>query len=453
MNARLLALLSLTASWAGAQVLESFTGFVRPNTTYFAGNWSSGGVAPAPGLVQGDGFFELRGTSDAASFVDLHPPAGQNFFALGSAQFLSVSARILAGNQADAFRIFLIDTAGRTASASFPAAEFPTSGFRATTAPLSAAPGFNRSAVERIRISGDSIAAPLPFAIAFDEMRLVEHGPTIGSAIRNFSTRAQVGGGASVLVAGFVIPGEHAKPLLLRAAGPSLAAFGVTGVLADPQLQLFTGTTLLAANDNWTTDATLAETMQRAGAFAFPTGSRDAAFSALLPAGAHTVQVGGTGGSSGTALFELYDLADPSVTEAAGCTNFAARGSVGSDQAPLTAGFVVSGYTTRKYLLRVAGPALAAAGLTSGVLADPRLRLVRTAGGLEYAFGENDNWDGTSAHSAVAEAAGKVGAFPFASGSRDAALVVALPPGIYTATASATGSASGIALLELYELP
>jgi hypothetical protein len=218
-------------------------------------------------------------------------------------------------------------------------------------------------------------------------------------------------------------------------------------------LQLFSGTTLLGANDNWATDASLAGTMQRAGAFAFPNGSRDAALSALLPAGAHTVQVSGAGGSSGTALFELYDLADPSAPAAAGCTNFAARSFVSTEQASLTAGFVVSGYTTRKYLLRVAGPALAAAGLTSGVLADPRLRLVRNAGALEYAFSENDNWDSTSTRSAIAEAAGKVGAFPFAGGSRDAALVVALPPGTYTATASATGSASGIALLELYELP
>ena len=55
----------------------------------------------------------------------------------------------------------------------------------------------------------------------------------------NLSARAQVGKGNNILVAGFVIGGSTSKTVLIRASGPALGAFGLSGTLADPQLQLF----------------------------------------------------------------------------------------------------------------------------------------------------------------------------------------------------------------------
>ncbi len=109
---------------------------------------------------------------------------------------------------------------------------------------------------------------------------------------------------------GFVIGGSAPKLLLIRAVGPGLGQFGVTGVLADPQLSLvplgqnFT----VAANDNWGGTAALQAAFTQAAAFALPSGSNDAAVVVRLPPGGYTVVVSGVGSTTGTALVEIYDL-------------------------------------------------------------------------------------------------------------------------------------------------
>ena len=103
--------------------------------------------------------------------------------------------------------------------------------------------------------------------------------------------------------------GSGSLRLLIRAVGPTLANFGVTGALADPTITLFRGPTALATNDNWSAAANAAEiaaTAQAVGAFALPSGSRDAAILTTLPPDAYTVVISGVGATAGTALVELY---------------------------------------------------------------------------------------------------------------------------------------------------
>lgn len=124
----------------------------------------------------------------------------------------------------------------------------------------------------------------------------------------NLSTRAQVGTGGDVMVSGFVVSPGAPKTVLIRAVGPTLAAFGLTGVLVDPTLVLFDGAGKpIAANDNWAPSA--ASAFVAAGAFALPANSKDAALvTAALPPGNYTVQVAGVGDTTGAALVEVYDL-------------------------------------------------------------------------------------------------------------------------------------------------
>jgi len=129
------------------------------------------------------------------------------------------------------------------------------------------------------------------------------------SSVVNASTRAFVGTGDAVLIVGFVIEGTGSLPLLVRAVGPTLTGLGVGGALADPMLALFRGSTLLASSDNWSSGpggAEVATVSSTVGAFALPTGSRDAAVVTTLPAGAYTAIVSGGGSGTGTALVELY---------------------------------------------------------------------------------------------------------------------------------------------------
>ncbi len=125
----------------------------------------------------------------------------------------------------------------------------------------------------------------------------------------NASTRAFVGTGDQVLIPGFVVSGTGTVKLLLRAVGPTLAAFDVPTPLSDPQVSLFQGATAIATNDNWGSAANagdIAAAATQTGAFVLPNGSRDAALLRSLPAGNYTLVVSGVGATTGTALVEIY---------------------------------------------------------------------------------------------------------------------------------------------------
>jgi hypothetical protein len=98
---------------------------------------------------------------------------------------------------------------------------------------------------------------------------------------------------------------------LVRAIGPGLTQFGVRGVLADPRLTLFSGSTVLAANDQWyeaPNAVALAAAAQQVGAFRLRAETADAGLLLTLPAGSYTAQVSGGEGASGTALVEVYEV-------------------------------------------------------------------------------------------------------------------------------------------------
>src|SRR6266542_1540218 len=79
--------------------------------------------------------------------------------------------------------------------------------------------------------------------------------PTVGPQALNLSTRGLVSVGDNVLIGGFIITGTEPKTMVLRALGPSLSGFGLSGVLADPVLKLYNSShTLIASNDNWQSD-------------------------------------------------------------------------------------------------------------------------------------------------------------------------------------------------------
>ncbi len=112
----------------------------------------------------------------------------------------------------------------------------------------------------------------------------------------------------------------------------------------------------------------------------------------------------------------------------------------------LTAGFVLGGSASTKVLIRAVGPTLGDFGVP-GVVADPQLTLFN---GQSVKIGENNDWGGTTALTA---AFGSVGAFALPTPSKDAALLVTLPPGNYSVQATGTGTTTGVALVEVYEVP
>ncbi|QYM78563.1 immunoglobulin domain-containing protein [Horticoccus luteus] len=132
-------------------------------------------------------------------------------------------------------------------------------------------------------------------------------GSSNGVALSNLSARYHVGTGNDILIAGFVLSGSGPQRILIRAVGPTLGSFGVTGVLENPQFSVFLDGQLVASNDDWS--AALTSVFQSVGAFNFLADSKDAALLVTLEAGhGYTVQVSGVGGATGEALVEIYTV-------------------------------------------------------------------------------------------------------------------------------------------------
>jgi hypothetical protein len=121
---------------------------------------------------------------------------------------------------------------------------------------------------------------------------------------QNISTRGPVETGDSVLIGGVIIGGSANKQVLFRAVGPSLESEGVMGNLADPTIDIYQGSTLIASNDNWK-DTQEAEITATGLA---PTNDLESAVVLSLSPGAYTMIVRGKNGTTGVALVEGYDL-------------------------------------------------------------------------------------------------------------------------------------------------
>jgi hypothetical protein len=249
---------------------------------------------------------------------------------------------------------------------------------------------------------------------------------------------------------GYVVGGPGTvgeKPVVLRAAGPSLGALGVPDTLADPRLALFAGSSPTGENDNWGGTAALTAALARVGAFAYASpASLDAAVAATLVTRDNSVQVSATDRGIGKVIAEIYD-ATPAATFTSTTPrllNVSVRKHLGTG---LTAGFVLGGASPTRVLIRAVGPGLAAFGV-EGTVADPQLTLFNSASAR---IDSNDNWSGTPALTAAFAA---VGAFALPSAtSRDAALVTTLAPGNYTVAVTGVANTTGTALVEIYEVP
>jgi hypothetical protein len=134
----------------------------------------------------------------------------------------------------------------------------------------------------------------------------------------NISTRGRIENGDNVLIGGFVISGSSVKTVGVRARGPSLAGapFFVPDSLANPFLQIFSGSTVIAANDNWQdlqpaeiTAAGLNPCEPNPGQATPPDNcAQESALVMSLPPGAYTAIVTGVADGTGVGLVEVFEI-------------------------------------------------------------------------------------------------------------------------------------------------
>jgi hypothetical protein len=255
----------------------------------------------------------------------------------------------------------------------------------------------------------------------------------------NLSTRAVVGLGENAVIGGFIIQGSQSATVILRGIGLSLPAFGITDALEDPVIELHSGNSTLAMSDDWIDDSS-ASTI--ASYHLDPSNSRESAILATLNPGSYTVLVrsfdNGDGHLTGTALVELYDL----HTTGGRAGNISTRGQVQSDSQVLIGGFIVGGAQSKTVVVRAIGPSLGAAGI-SQPLSDPTVELHNASGAT---IASNDNW-GSDPNAAMIQSENLAPADP-----NESALQATLNPGSYTAIVRGANGASGIGLVEIYDL-
>lgn len=263
----------------------------------------------------------------------------------------------------------------------------------------------------------------------------------------NVSTRLRTGTGDDVLIAGFILRGGP-KRVILRAMGPGLANRGnpsasLPNLLADPTLELFNDRgERIGFNDNFSDLPYFPDQNEIGGYGMSPpyggTVTADSVIAATLPEGNYTAVVRGKGGTSGTALVEVYNV---DTDYSPSLVNISTRGPVGTGDDVMIAGFIIRGDRQRRILIRGMGPSLSGAGVANPV-ADPMLEIHDQNGQIAV----NDNW--RSDQETEIRAAG------FAPGDeREAAIILSLWPGAYTAIVKGSGSMTGNALVEVYELP
>ncbi|HVU34833.1 MAG TPA: hypothetical protein VHE61_15475 [Opitutaceae bacterium] len=290
------------------------------NVTITAGN-PGGGAVPvvADAMVQGTvgvaiAPVQLQVTGDASSFSA--PELG--------AYGLSISSSgVVAGTPTMAITTEVDVTAANASGTSFPS--HLNLAISAASTSVNATAASSATAAPSTQVAQTTSVAPAvsQTATASDAASLATTPATASSAaavrLTNLSSRGFVSPATGPLVSGFIVSGAASEHVLIRGIGPALGAFGVAQPLADPRVTIYDASgAVVATNDNWDEapagqDATASAVVTAGasiGAFPLPSGSRDAAVVATLKPGTYTAVVDSTDGTSGTALLEVYELAN-----------------------------------------------------------------------------------------------------------------------------------------------
>jgi uncharacterized delta-60 repeat protein len=284
--------------------------------------------------------------------------------------------------------------------------------------------------------------------------------PPTDSRFVNLSTNVNVDN-TRPIISGFVITGSEPRSVLLRAVGPGLSGMVSSTLLTNPRLDLYENVTgrLVLSNTGWGSSQSLRTLFARLGAFALVDNSADAAAVITLSPGIYSIIVSdAANGTGGTVLAEIYDASGDPGQGAARLFNLSSRGVITATNTSLIGGFVITGNTPKRVLIRGIGPALASQGV-AGVIADP---IVSVFNSTSVFLAQNNDWQtpltvSTSYPAAtgaeIAAAATATGAFALPSGGKDAAVLITLAPGVYSAVVVGAGGATGATMVEIYEVP
>ncbi|MEZ5276883.1 MAG: Ig-like domain-containing protein [Opitutaceae bacterium] len=274
----------------------------------------------------------------------------------------------------------------------------------------------------------------------------------VAQRLENLSTRGYINPGNSVMIVGFVTDGAGTKEVLIRGVGPGLESFGASTPVEDPVLLLKSNGELIADNQRWFDEVNgpgIEETARKVGAFPLVRGSADAALLHQVGPGVYSAVIRDGLQLGGEILVEIYD-ADEGFPLLSELRSLATRGPVGAGK-NLIGGFVISGNSPKRVLVRGIGPGLSRFGVADA-LNSTRLLLIHEVDGEDVTIGDNSGWSSDPQAGLIAEVAATVGAFALDPDSSDSALLLWLEPGAYTFIVQpGTAGQTGTALVEVYQ--
>jgi hypothetical protein len=264
---------------------------------------------------------------------------------------------------------------------------------------------------------------------------------TSRSAIAGLATRAGIGNGDNVLIAGIQISGTDPLKVAFRAQGPSLAQAGIQHPATSPKIDIYQSlagsSALLGSNNGWKNGVNwrLVQSYSLA-----PASNLESVAVATLSPGLYTAVVSDTG-TGGVGLVEAYAIDSQAASQ---LTAVSTRGIVGLGENVMIAGLITQQQQT--VVVRTQGPALAALGVAGTVYAT-RLSIYRQSDGkLLY---QNSGWDAPGNERFHSDLASWVTGL---SPTREAALVLTLPAGAYTAVVETPNGTPGVGLVEIYQV-
>jgi len=294
-----------------------------------------------------------------------------------------------------------------------------------------------------VYVTGNTISSNFPTASAYQSLYGGSGGNLttgdafvakldLGVRLGNISTRMQVLTGNDVLIGGFIIGGTTPKTVVVRARGPSLIPFGITNALANPKLDLYSGQTVIASNDDWQS-APNAPAINSSG-FA-PSNALESAILTTLNPGPYTAIVSGVGTTTGVGIVEVFEVDHPETP----LINISTRGQVLTGNDVMIGGFIIQGSAPQTVMVRARGPSLIPYGITNA-LVDPVLQLFSG----QTLVASNDDW-GSATNAAQIQASG------FAPGNaKESAILITLNPGAYTAIVTGAGGGTGVGIVEVF---
>ena len=306
------------------------------------------------------------------------------------------------------------------------------------------------------------------------------------NGLSNISTRGSVLTGDNVMIGGFIIQGTAAKTVLIRARGQSMsgAPFSIPGTLANPFLQIFSGSTAIAQNNDWQTTDPLCASMgftcgspteisatgldpcrpNPGQSTPPPRCAQESVVLITLPPGAYTAMESGVGGGTGIGLMELFEVdggASPSKL-----INISTRGRVDTGDNVTISGFIIEGSSPKTVLLRARGPSMSGAPFfVPGALANPFIRLFSG----QTVIAQNDDWQTSDplcgnmgfacggAHEMTTAGLDPCIANPGQPSpppgcTQESAILINLPPGAYTVIVNGVGGGTGVGLIEVFQI-